>query len=113
MDNQNSSIESLWDRARNYIETRFELIKLKSIDKVGSIAGGLISMLVLLVVFFMFILLLNIGLALWVGKCLGESYYGFLALAGFYAIIGIIFYLGRNSWIKGPVNNMLIKKLLD
>lgn len=113
MDNQNSSLESLWDKVRNYIETRFELIKLKSIDKAGSLVSGIVSTTVLILIFFNFFLMINIAIALWIGDCLGEYYYGFFAIAGFYAIIGIIFYLGRNNWIKKPVNNTLIKKLLD
>ena len=113
MENQSTSIESLWDRVRDYVETRAELLKLKFIDKASGLISGLISKIILIGIFFMFISLLNIGVAIWLGAILGEIYYGFFALAGFYAITGLILYLGRNKWVKGPVSSMMIKNLMD
>ena len=56
--------------------------------------------------------MLNIGLALIIGEWLGVTYLGFLILAGFYALTGLVFYFNKNSWLKTPVNNRIIKKIL-
>ncbi len=113
MENQTTAIESLWDRVRDYIETRIELLKLKSVDKAAGLVSGLVTRIILVIILIIFIALLNIGVALWLGDLLGEYYYGFFAVAGFYAITGLILYLGRRKWIKGPISNMMIKKLMD
>ena len=62
---------------------------------------------------FIFIVLLNIGIALLLGDLLGKAYYGFFIVAAFYAIIGIILYSSRDKWIKTPIINGLVKSLSD
>ena len=113
MENQSTSIESLWDRVRDYIETRTELLKLKAIDKAAGIVSGMVTKIILVIIFFIFISLVNLGIAIWLGTLLGELYYGFFALAGFYAITGLVLYLGRKKWIKDPISNSMIKNLMD
>ena len=55
---------------------------------------------------------LNIGIALLIGDLLGRIWLGFLILSGFYGVVGILIYIFRNSWIKKPVSNAVIKQLL-
>ncbi|MBX9733019.1 MAG: hypothetical protein K2X37_03075, partial [Chitinophagaceae bacterium] len=59
-----------------------------------------------------FMLFLNLGLALWIGKILGEIYYGFFAVAGFYCIAAILYYFFMLKWIKKCVGNTVIKHVL-
>ena len=113
MDNQSSSIESLWDRTREYIETRAELLKLKAVDKAAGAISGLITKIILVILLFVFFGLLNIGMAIWIGQCIGEIYLGFFIVAAFYAIAGLVLYLCRNKWIKGPITTTIIKSLMD
>jgi hypothetical protein len=57
-------------------------------------------------------LIVNIGLALWVGKLLGDSFYGFFIVGGFYALLAIPLHIFREQWIKYPISNSIIKELL-
>lgn len=111
MENQTSSIESLWDRVKSYLETRTELIKLKAIDKISSIASSVGSLIIVVMIGIIFLSLLNIGIALWLGELLGKVYYGFFVLAGFYGIIGLVLYSSREKIIKTPIINSMVKKL--
>jgi len=97
MENHTNSIESLVERTRSYVETRFDLIKLKAIDKSSSFISVLITYLVVFVIIGCFFILLNIGFALLIGKLIGEAYYGFFILAAFYAVTGIILMKGSGS----------------
>jgi hypothetical protein len=113
MDNQSSTIETLIDRAKSYAETRLDLLKLKTIDKSSSLLSLIVSMfIVILIVFFAFIFL-SIGLAILLGKCLGELYYGFFILAAIYLIAGLVLFSLRDKLLKTPIANSMIKKLLD
>jgi Protein of unknown function (DUF1469). len=112
-DNKTTSIESLLDRVRDYIDTRINLFKLKAIDKTSGILSSIASIICVLLIAFIFIVLLNIGIALLLGDLLGKAYYGFFIVAAFYAIIGIILYSSRDKWIKTPIINGLVKSLLD
>lgn len=111
MENQPNNFESLFEKAGDYLETRMELWKLKatqkSSDVISTVAASLISICILM----LFIILLNIGLALVLGEWLGKPYYGFLILAGFYLIAGLIFSAFKNKWVKEPVSNSIIKKI--
>ena len=104
-------IESLFDRTTDYIETRADLLKLKAVKTSSHIVSGLISKIVLGIIFCFFLMVLNIGLGLWLGELLQKTYYGFFALSGFYLIVGLIIYASRKSWLESPVANSIIKKI--
>lgn len=110
---QNSQVELLLEKVKDYVETRIELLKLKAIDKSSGILSSIISGVVLAVFSLFFMILFNIGLALWIGDMLGKSYYGFFIVAALYIIIGLVIFLGRNKWVKPPVETLMIKSLLD
>ena len=105
-------IESLFERAGEYAETRIDLYKLKAVDKLSDVLSSLISRIIVLLIFVMFIFIINIGIALLLGEILGKSCYGFFALAGFYLIIGIIFIYMRKKWFKYPIADMMIQQFL-
>lgn len=104
-------IESLFDRTTDYLETRAELVKLKAIRKGAEVASALISRVIIGVLACLFIMMLSIGLALWIGAMLEKTYLGFFIIAAVYLIAGLIIYSGRNKWLKMPVANSIIKKI--
>ena len=106
------NIESLFERAGEYIETRADLYKLKIVDKSSDVLSSVISKMIVLLVFVMFIFIINIGIALLLGELLGKSWYGFFVLAGLYLITGIIFHYNRKKWFKGPIADKMIRKFL-
>lgn len=104
--------EPLIQRIEQYRKTSFEIMKLKAIDKTADVASYVFSRIILLTVFIVFMAFLNIGLALWLGAVLGQAYYGFLALAGFYALVTLILLAARKS-LKGGIANIIVRKLID
>lgn len=105
-------IESLFGQAKDYAGNRFELLKLKAIDKTSTVASAVITGIALLIVGLIFFIVLNIGIALLIGDLVGKSYWGFLILALVYAIAGFVILKGRNKFFKTPVSQMLISKFL-
>lgn len=113
MENQSGSIEALIERAKDYAETRIDLLKLKAIDKSSSGISLAVTMIVVILLGFIILLLLTIGIALLLGDLLGKSYYGFFIVAAFYIIAGLVMYSFREKWLKIPIANSMIKKLLE
>jgi hypothetical protein len=105
-------IESLFNQSKEYASNRLDLLKLKSIDKTSSVASAVITGVALFVVFFIFFVVLNIGIALLIGDLLDRSWLGFLILAAVYAIAGFVIFKGRDKFFKTPVLQMLIRKFL-
>ena len=112
MNDITTPIEALFERAENYSKTSLELLRLNAIDKSADLASSFTVQFVIIMVVALFTLVINIGVALWLGELLGKPYYGFFAAAIFYALVGILLYLFRKEWIKTPVSNSIIAQLM-
>lgn len=113
MEDQTNLIESLIEKGEQYGKTTLELLKLKTLDKSADVTSTLVSWLVVLIFAVLFFLILNIGVALWLGYLLGKSYYGFFVVSGFYALLALIAVIFRKQFIKKPVNNSIINQVLE
>ena len=106
------SIKTLIDKSKDYLETKIELTKLKTIDKSADVLSTVVVMVSMLFILVLMILFISLGLALYLGKILGAYHYGFFVVAAIYAIILLIIYVKREKWIKTPIANELINKML-
>lgn len=112
MDTIENAKDLLFDKIENYSKTSIKLAKLNAIDKTADVTSALASGIFVSIVAFMFILFVNIGLSLYLGKILGDMFYGFFLVSGFYLILCLVIYFFRNQLIKTPVSNMVLEKLL-
>jgi hypothetical protein len=112
MTDNTTPIATLFERAEDYGKTTLNLLKLNTIDKSADIASSLIARLAVIMIVVFSVLIVSIGLSLWIGKLLGETFYGFFVVGGFYALIAILLQVFRNQWLKYPVSNSIIKQML-
>ena len=105
-------IEDLFEKAEAYAKTNLEIFKLKTADKLAVVVASLVSRLVVLLVFSFFFLMINIGLAIWIGESMGHIYYGFFIIAGLYALLSILLFAFRDPVIKNPIINSIISQVL-
>ena len=110
--NTMESIRELVDKSKDYLETKIELTKLKTIDKSADIISTVIVMVFMIFIGTLFIIFISTALALMLGKWLGAWYVGFLIVGGLYAILLLLIYIQRDKWIKTPIANGLIHKML-
>ncbi len=106
------SVEELFQRTGEYLETRVDLVKLKAIDKSSDVISSLAAFVAIILVFLLFILSVNIGVAIWLGDLLGKTFYGVFIVGGFYVIVGWILYLFRDRWLKSPVSKLISEKVI-
>ena len=106
------SIKTLIDKSKDYLETKIELTKLKTIDKSADVLSTVVVTVSMLFISVLLILFLSLAAALFLGKMLGAYHYGFFIMAGFYAIVLLVIYVKRDKWIKTPIANELISKML-
>ena len=106
------SIKSLIDKSKDYLDTKIELTKLKTIDKSADVLSTVVVMVSMLFISVLLVLFISLGLALLLGKMLGAYHYGFFVVAAFYAILLLVIYVKREKWIKTPIANELINKML-
>ncbi|MFA5326861.1 MAG: hypothetical protein WC384_03650 [Prolixibacteraceae bacterium] len=113
MDEQSGLIESLIEKGEQYGKTTLKLLKLKTLDKSADVVSNVVSWLIVVVFALLFFLILNIGIALWIGQVLGKSYFGFFIVSGFYALLAILFTVFRKPFVKDPVSNSIIAQILE
>lgn len=105
-------MESLFEKATDYGKTSYELAKLKAVKKASDVISDVIPHTIIVVIVTLFMIFLNLGIAFWIGEILGEIFYGFFAIAGFYCIIGVVLHFFMHKWIKSKLQNCFIKQML-
>lgn len=112
MSNNATSIEVLFEKIQDYTKTTIELTKLNAIAKSTDVLSSFMSRIVVSIAVAMFILLLSFGISFMIGEMMGNIYWGFFIVAAFYLLLAIILYLFRGEWIKKPISDKIIAKLL-
>ncbi len=112
MEENKKTFESLLEKTIEYIKSSIELAKLKALDKTADFVSTIIPHLIVFILVAVFVLFLNIGIALWLGEILGSSFYGFFVVAGFYCITGVIVHFFFHKKIKKRVANSIVQKFI-
>lgn len=90
MSDQNFSFSGSFQKAKEYVDTQVELLKLKTIARMGRVIGTLVLdatklLLTLIVIFF-----LSLALGFFLGELLGSNALGFLVTGAIFFIILLI-----------------------
>ncbi|MEJ7769126.1 MAG: hypothetical protein WKF89_15010 [Chitinophagaceae bacterium] len=112
METPKEHLQSLFSNTKEYLENKTELWKLKFVDKTSEAISSMVEKIVIVFFGLIFFILFNIALALLIGHWLGNSFYGFFILAGFYGIVGLVIHISRDKIIKTPITNSIINKFL-
>ncbi|HEY4153964.1 MAG TPA: hypothetical protein VGM24_01000 [Puia sp.] len=106
------SIKSLLEKSQDYLETKIEIARLKTIDKSSDLVSSVIVLISVILMALLFFLFISIGVALYLGTLVGSAHAGFFIVGGAYGIVLLLLYAFREKWVKAPVANLIIKKLL-
>lgn len=113
MESATTTFEELYNRGEAYTKTSIELAKLKGLETTTQVVTTMIWRMSVIVMLALFALVLNIGIALWLGELLGKNYYGFFIVAGFYLLSAIVLHFFLPNWIKKPVSDLIITQALQ
>ena len=105
-------IEGLTDNVKEYVSTNIELARLNIAEKTSMVIGNLIAVSVVAILFLFVIIFGSIAGAYVISDLIGKPYTGFLIVAGFYLLLGIVIWVTRERFIQSPVMNTMIKQLL-
>jgi hypothetical protein len=113
METPTSLVETLFEKTQQYTRTTAELYKLKAIGKSADVLSALTARLAVTLFATLFFLILNIGIALWIGDLLERACYGFFIVAGYYGLGSLVLHIFRNKWIKKPLRDSIIEQALN
>lgn len=104
------TLESL----RIYIDRQIEHNKLLLGKKLGELSAYVALLFILSFLATLILIFISFAFVWWFsGKSYGETYIGFLIVAVFYALLGVVVYLSRNRLIFGPIRKLLGSILYD
>lgn len=106
------SIESLLESAADYGKTSYDLAKLKTIDKTSDVVSSFIPHVIVFLILLSFLFFLNLGVAFYLGAIFENLFYGFLIVAAFYGVLGLVVRLFMHNWIKRKISDYIIKRTL-
>jgi hypothetical protein len=112
MTDDTTPIATLFERAEDYTKSSIKLLKLNAVDKSAEIVSSLFSMLVVSMTVVLSIVIISLGVALWLGKLMGDTFYGFFIIGGFYMLLAVLFRVFREQWLKYPISNSIIKQMM-
>lgn len=112
MDHKTTSIELLIEKFETYAKTTIELTKLTTIAKSADVLSSFLSRIVVSIAVVAFVLFFSFGASFMIGEQLGNVYWGFFIVALFYLLLSLFLYLYRTPWIKTPISDKIITKIL-
>jgi Zn-dependent protease with chaperone function len=113
MDQDFNNAETFVDQVKEYVNTRLAQLKLSFAEKTSKVMAVMIAVVLSALVFFLFLLLICIAGAIVIGQWLENSWLGFVIVAGIVLIAGFILWIFKDSLIRKPIMNVLIKTMFD
>lgn len=99
-------IDDVNENVQAYVSSMLEYYKLDFFKKATKGSSKLVKLLVFGSIFLFFLGFISLGVAFWIGNCLGHLSYGFFIVGGIYLIAFLLFLaFGSNM-----VDNLILKK---
>jgi len=105
-------IESIVSKAGELAETKAELWKLKAAGKISETVSSIISLITIVTLVGLALTIVSLGAAYFIGKELGNVYYGLFIMGAFYFLAAFLIYKFRKTWIKKPLSDIIIDKII-
>ncbi len=106
-----SKVEELIENVSDQIDNHIELATLKASEKLVQGISIVISNLIIGILLVLSFLFLSIALAWYLSSLLEKPHIGFLIVGGFYLLLGLFFWVGKDKVLKQPLLNSIIKQL--
>jgi Putative Actinobacterial Holin-X, holin superfamily III len=108
-----NNAETFVDQVKDYLNTRLAQLKLSFAEKTSKVVAVMIAVVMSALVFFLFLVLVSVAGAIAIGQWLENYWLGFLIIAGVILLAGFILWVSKDSWLRKPIMNALIKAMFD
>ena len=105
-------VDEIVQEGKEYINTRYELTRLKLIDTTADALSTIITFFLILIVGLFFLFFLSFAVASYLSDIMNSAYAGHFIVAGFYlVVVGLVFII-KNKSIQFPLENFFIRQFL-
>ena len=104
-------VEDLFDHAREYVNIRADEVKLAIAEKVSAVMAMVIATAVVNIIFLLCLIFASAAGAFALGLWLKSYWLGFLLVAAFYFLTGLLVWAAKERMIRVPIMNAIIRQL--
>lgn len=105
------TIEELTSNIKDYVNTQYQLAVLKAGNIASTVGARIIGAFILVSFLFLFVIFLSITAGFYLTSVTGSRETGFLIVALFYFLVGLVLLIFRQKLVIGPIRNNLIKQI--
>jgi len=109
MGNTFTKIEEIITHSKDLITTQIELYKLEIVEKSALVISSLILLLIGIIFFLLFLIFIGISFAYLISNYLQSNVLGFFIVGMFFLLINIFIFIKRNTFIRMPIINYILK----
>lgn len=99
--------------AKEYVETRLDLIKLQAAGKLSKALALFFSLILAFLLFFFVVVFLGMVLGFWIAEMTHSFTAGFSCAAGLFILLLAILLIFRKPLIQQPLSNLLVRELMS
>ncbi|HTQ29038.1 MAG TPA: phage holin family protein [Puia sp.] len=104
-------IEESVDHIKHYLNTRIAQVKLTTAEKTSEVLSVLMARLMVTAIFSFSLLFASFAAAYALGELLAKTWLGFVIVAAFYLLAGLLIWAFREPLLRIPIMNRLIQRL--
>jgi hypothetical protein len=106
-------IEKLTEGLKKYVNTNYELGKLELTERVSVIGASVISNLLIGTACFFCLFFLSIAGGFYISAHLNNNYAGFVIVAAFYLLLGLVLILVRKKYMNTSFRDKIIWQIFS
>jgi hypothetical protein len=111
MQEEFKKIEETVEHFKIYLNTKIAQAKLSAAEKTSDLLSVFIAKTLVAFVLFFFVLFGSQAAAYGIGDYFGKTWMGFVFVAGFYLLAGLLIWLGRETLLQTPIMNAILRRL--
>ncbi len=106
-------IDNMKKDIQDYLEIKFDLIRLQIAESLSRILSSVINMVILCFLLALILFFLSFSAAYYFSSLLHSNELGFLCVTGFYGLILLFFIIFRKRIIERPVIKAMVKLIFS
>jgi hypothetical protein len=110
MEDQEADPHGITGKIKEYVRIRKELVILTAVEKGSQLFANLLTAILVVLFTVLTVLFGSLALGFYLSEIMGNTYSGFLIVAGFYLLIVLIVYLTKDKYLEKRIINNIIKK---
>jgi hypothetical protein len=103
--------EELADHIKEYVNNRIAAVKLQAAERSSKVLSDVLALIFLAAILFVFVIFLSMAAAYALSAWIGESYAGFLIVAGIWLIIALLVWMNKEGILRIPIMNKMIAEM--